>query len=684
MLDFLHRPGWLRAAALLVAASVVACVEWLAPGVPRSIEATAGDFFWRLGAAERSERRFLIVDIDERSLSAVGAWPWPRATVADLINALGRAGAGVVVLDIVFPDARPGDAELAAAWRSNPVVPGQIFSLDPAVQPRVGEVAGAVEGPCAPDIPRSHGSIGNATGLLVSGTVTGHLTPILDGDGVVRRVPALVCHGGRAYPALILAALSRMAAAGPGGNHAPDWRLVAAGRGAAALFGPPARIESHRLPGLSLPVDGTASIRVPYRLARGSFASISAADVLSGRFEASLVRGAIVLVGATAFGIGDTIATPLVPVASGLEVHAQLLAAVLDRRVPYEPRGVMMLHVAAMLASSLLLLAGLRGRVPARRLPIAGGVIALAVAGSAAWLLVGVDLWYPWAPVALFALIASSALATAEHALAGAQRDRVSAHLAAYLPRAMADRLMAMDPTGTLDIARRDISVLVADIRNFSAFAAQRPPEETAALLHAFATIAVEVVERHGGVVENFVGDSVVATWNAHGDCPDHARRALQAARELIAATWPWLASVKLPPGEGPLQPLAVGVGVESGPSIVGSYGPSRRRANAALGEPVSVAWRLQQMTEDLSIPLLIGPQLAKAIPAQEMQPLGEYLLAGMSRHYAIYAPADWTRLLPTEARWQAAPAPAPPGDDAGALRRVPPAGLQVRPEPGV
>jgi len=530
-------------------------------------------------------------------------------------------------------------------------------------------------------VPNSFGYIGNAPELAAVSTVVGHLSPLLDSDGVVRRVPALVCHEWQAYPALAFAAFSGIAPRqGTVAEQPPDWTLVAHARaGLAALFGPHAYVESTRLAGLSAAADRNGSVRVPYRLGRGSFASVSAADVLSGRVETSLVKGAIVLVGATAFGIGDTIATPLAAVASGLEVHAQLIAGLLDRRIPYEPRGVLVLQAAAGLAIVLVLLACVRGQMPARRLPLAGAALALAACAAAAWLVLRADLWVPWVPVALFALLASTALATAEHAFARAQRERLSAHLSAYLPRAMADRLTAKDPSGLLDIARRDISVLVADIRNFSAFAAQRPPEETAALLHAFASIAVEVVERHGGVVENVVGDAVVATWNAHGDCADHPARALDAARELIIATAPWLATVKVPPGEGPLQPLAIGVGVESGPAIVGSYGPSRRRAHAALGEPVSVACRLQQMTEELSIPLLIGPQLAKGIPADRLLTLGEFLLPGLSRHYALFAPVDWPRLLPAVARWQPGPERPGPADDPVVPPTLPLSGLQVR-----
>lgn len=679
-------PHVLRLGAVLVAALLVIAVEMLGSEVPRAVEAVSGDFIWRAGAVDEPERRVVVVDIDEASLARVGAWPWPRDASARLAVALQRAGAAVVVFDIVFADAMPGDEALADAWRGVPVVGGQIFSLDPAVRPAVGVVAGATaDAACPPFAPVSQGYIANASSLMAAAPAVGHLTPVVERDGVVRRVPALVCHEGRAYPALPLAALWRAAQPGAGAG-APDWMVQPrAVDNDGAFWRPHARLVSASLPGVSVPVDESGAVRVPYRLQREAFTAVSAADVLAGTADAGVFRGAVVLVGATAFGIGDTVATPLAAVASGLEVHAQLLVGLLDHRLPYTPRAAPALQFGAALAVLAVLLAALRRGAPAKRLPLAGAALAAACFAGAAWALLAADLWLPWAPVAAFALLAAAGLATVELALARAQRERLSAHLGAYLPQAMARRLMASDPSGRLEMARREVGVLVADIRNFSAFAAHRPPEETAALLHAYCSIAVDVVEQHGGVVENVVGDAVLAVWNAYGDCPDHPARALAAASELLRATAPLLNGVRMPLEEGLVQPLALGIGLEAGDAIVGSFGPSRRRAHAALGEPVSVASRLQHMTQDLSIPILVGPRLAVKLPAEATEPLGDYLLEGLSRHYALHAPVAWEQLLPTAQVWSTLPGAL--GTDAARFDTRPPypsgAGSSPRLQPG-
>jgi adenylate cyclase len=171
-------------------------------------------------------------------------------------------------------------------------------------------------------------------------------------------------------------------------------------------------------------------------------------------------------------------------------------------------------------------------------------------------------------------------------------------------------------------------------------------------LLHAYCCIAVDVVEQHGGVVENVIGDSVLAVWNAYSECNDHSIQAMAAAQELLRSTRQLLQGSQPATESSPVQPLALGVGLETGSAIVGSFGPARRRAHAALGEPVSVATRIQQMTLDLSMPILVGPKLAAFLPPESTEPLGEYLLEGLSRHYGLFAPVAWAELVPTDPNW--------------------------------
>ena len=642
-------PWWLRVAAIVLAAACMFAVNALAPSLSRSVEERAGDMLWRLGVdfgvddgetalADGRERRFVVVDIDEASLAKLGPWPWPRTRLAELSRRIAALGAGTQVYDVAFPESRPGDSVLAAEFARHPVVLAQIFSLDPVSPAGAGRLQGALktgEPVCGAPLPQAVGFIGNTPALTsVEGIAAGHVTPRIAVDGTVRHLPALVCYQGRAYPALGLAALVKSAGVEPAWKLSPgsgwfdaDWRLT------------------HRaLPGISVPLDGNGDVRLSYQLPRRAFVSVSAADVLSGQAPAELFKGAWVLVGATAFGIGDAVPTPLGGAVGGVEVHAQFISALLDGRLPHTPRaaGVLLLLLGIAGAAGLLLVAR-SVRMPVLGLPLAGVMLAALLFGFDAYLMLARHLWLGWASTAAFYVLAGVLLAAGEHARARFQRARLYDNLASYLPAPVAAEIAYRESSGSIDAQRREITVLFADIRNFSAYCEGRPPEEAAALLHAFFAIAARVVEAHGGLVEEFTGDAVMAVWNAPHDCPDHTARALAAGRELQTQAGQLFVQ---PPPPG-LEPLALGIGIETGRALVGFFGPARRRTHAALGETVTVASRLQGLTADLAQPILLGEGAAAHLAAGEVTSLGSFLLEGLRRSHLVYAPAMGCNVIP-------------------------------------
>ena len=630
-------PWWLRAAAVLVAALCVLVIETLAPGLPRNLEERAGDMLWQAsagnaGPADAQERRVIVVDIDEASLAKLGPWPWPRERLAELSRRLASLGAGTQVYDVVLPESRPGDAALAAEFARHSVVLAQIFSLDPEAPAAAGQLQGALKigaPACGAPLAQAIGFIGNAPALAsVSGIAAGHLTPRIAGDGAVRRLPALICYQGRAYPALGLAALLKAAGAEPAWTLAPG----------SGWFDPDWRLTHPALPGIAVPLDDNGDVRLSFQLPRRAFVSVSAADVLSGEAPADLFRGAWVLVGATAFGIGDAVPTPLGGAVGGVEVHAQFISALLDGRLPHTPRAALALLLLAALAGAAVLLLTVRSvRMPTLGVPLAGALLAAVLFGLDAWLLLGRHLWLGWAAPAAFFLLAGVLLAAGEHARVRFQRERLYDNLASYLPAPVAAEIAFREPSGVIEAQRREITVLFADIRNFSAYCEGRPPEEAAALLHAFFTAATRIVEAHAGLVEEFTGDAVMAVWNAPHDCPDHTARALAAARELQAQA-DQLFVQPPPPG---LAPLALGIGIETGNALVGFFGPARRRPHAALGETVTIASRLQGLTADLAQPILIGEGAAAHLAADAVTSLGSFLLEGLRRPRLVYAPVS-------------------------------------------
>lgn len=619
------------AAALAVAGLAWAAQAWFAPGWLVDLEARSGDVVWRLGAQHKDERRLIIVDIDEKSLREVGPWPWPRATQARLVQELARLGAGQQVFDIVFTDPREGDDALAAAVRQHAPVLAQVFALEQGGEPSVGQLGGALDWPACPQpFSEARGYLANAP--VLRSPYVGHITPRLDADGLVRQVPAVICHEGKSYPALSITALMRATS---------DHGLVL--QKGASWTDPAWLLTGKNLPVGAIPLDERGDMRVPWRLHPRSFISISASDVLAGRVPGGLLHKAWALVGSTAFGLNDTVATPFGAASSGLQVHAQLLAGLIEARPPFTPRYAPWYQGLAALAGVLLLaaLGGEGRRFPVYLIPLA----ALAWAGllwtAHALALDRASLWLGWAGPAFFVLVAGMALGILQHAKSRIDRDRLYTHLSSYLPAPVAAALASQSPSSAIKASTNQVSVMFADIRNFSAYCEARPPEEAAAVLHAFFSRATEVVESEGGVIEAFQGDAILAVWNGDpqpgssgAEATDHAQRALRAAVKLNAA----IQGVLPDPAPAGLEPLALGIGVETGPAMAGSFGLASRRTHMVLGRTVTIASRLVEMTADLAHPILVGEGLAAHVGAKGLESLGTFLLDGMRVPHHIYA----------------------------------------------
>ena len=271
------------------------------------------------------------------------------------------------------------------------------------------------------------------------------------------------------------------------------------------------------------------------------------------------------------------------------------------------------------------------------------------------WLAHGVLLsqaavWVGWVMPVLFIILTGMFMSILAHAKSRLDRDRLYTHLSSYLPAPVAASLALQPPSGAIKASTLQVSVMFADIRNFSAYCEARPPEEAAAVLHAFFSAATKVVEAQGGVIEAFQGDAVIAVWNANLDAvPNqstrtggndsraprtHAQQALQAAVNLQAAVQDILPD----PAPAGLEPLSLGIGVETGPAMAGSFGLASRRTHMVMGRTVTIASRLVEMTADLSHPILVGEGLAGQIGGVGLESMGTFLLDGMRVPHHVYA----------------------------------------------
>lgn len=608
------------------AASIALVLWWLVSlgflPTLQAIEEHTADWAWRIQASDTRERRIILVDIDEPSLNQLGPWPWPRQQMADLSNRLAAEGAALQIFDIIFSAATPQDAQLVASLQKNHAILSQVFAFEPNTQASSGQPAAALPwAACPANLPVAQGFIANNAAF--AGLPMGHITPLIEPDGAVRRQPALICHQGKVYPALFIAAMTQALATPPvtlkagSGLLSPDWQLM----------GP-----SFDKAGIAL--DSRGQVRIPWTLQPDAFISLSAVDVLRGRIPQQLLDNAWVIVGSSALGLNDRIASPFSGNSAGLLVHAQLLRGALESAIPVEPRHANIYAVLTAVLGALALAA--LGRL--RQKPVF--ILALATLALAVflWFVKGVlltryGLWFEWVSPTLYLLLFALSLSLLEFARNRTERDRLYTHLASYLPRPVAEALARQDPTDAIDATRRNITVLFADIRNFSAYCETHPPEEATAVLHAFFSMVTRIVEQHGGLVEYFQGDAVLAVWGSDSDSPA-PEKALSAAHAIYKQS----RGLFPPPKPSELAPLELGIGLETGQATVGSFGLARRRTHLAIGHPVTAAARLQEMTAELAHPILIGEGMAASLGSHQLVSQGMFLLEGLKNPSHIYA----------------------------------------------
>ena len=588
------------------------------------------DRYQRATQKSAPETRVVVIDIDETSLAALGRWPWPRTRLADLVRTLfDDYGAAGVAIDMMLPEPadREGDAALARLARDKPFVLAQAFDFGERSQPlKVGVPAAGFAGRRAPDgleWPRATGFIANHAGLAQA-PCAGHVSFRPDADGVIRRIPPLVRWQERDYT-LLAVALLRCASRS---QSQPD-ALALGWRRFAIAAAPELR--------LALPVDHDGEYAIPFRYSSDAFSVIPAVEIIEHVAPRELLGNALVLVGSSSLGLADFVATPLAPVVPGVMVQAQIVASLLDS-IAAEPAAPPLggalpwIWIAASIA--LLALLVMRAQV----LATLGLLFVLAVG----WLVI-VFMWYPpaLAQPALAPFIAYAVIlvvgAPLEWYFAQEAGRRLYDAFKDYVPPAVLEELVAHSHTDALAIQRREITVLFADIEDYTALGESLPPERFAALTQEVLEALTRTVHDSGGTLDKYMGDALMAFWGAPLPVADHADRALDAALDMHRT----LRELNQSLSARGLPPVRVHIGVNTGEAVVGDLGTRFRRAYTAIGDCVNLSARLQALAREQDRPLLVGAATARGSRRHRLISAGSFMLRGRVREEAIFEAED-------------------------------------------
>ncbi|MCB9475439.1 MAG: adenylate/guanylate cyclase domain-containing protein [Deltaproteobacteria bacterium] len=617
-----------RLAAAVAVAALISTVTFLfVEFSPRSflkqIELRTIDWRFAVRGPEAPTGDVVIVALDQDSMRQIGRWPWPRSILARLIEALNAGEPRAIVLDIAFYAPQDPtyladgskvdeDAALARAFaRAKTLVSGYFLLFDSSGVARQGgitpeEAARRLEPSRMQSVMEDADGRGrqmllqaataevNIEALTDAAPLSGYFNVVPDEDGVVRRQPLVVRLGDGIFESLEMTAV---AAVSPNVAGGPTLALDADGARSLSL-------------GRRIELDERGRLAINYRGPAGTFPHLSAAGVLDGSLDAAKWRDKLVLVGATAPAIGDTVSTPFQRQAyPGVEVHANVIDNLL--------RGDGLVRAPEHVAYDFLLMLvciGVVGLVIVRARPV-WSILAFAAAVVVIFSIVFYAFFHlRWllglvAPLTGVTVVFGVGIAT-RLVLEYRVRQRIKDAFAHYLPPEIVDRI-AGDPT-QVGLAGEIIegTVLFGDIVGFTKISAEMDPARVVRMLNLVMSAVSEVIFKHGGTLDKFIGDAVMAIWGAPLPDPSHAEHACACALEIQEALDRVGEELRREGFDG----VAMALGLSSGPMIAGDMGSTRRFDYTVVGAAVNAGQRVEALNRKLGTRILVAEKTRQLV----------------------------------------------------------------------
>ena len=624
---FARRFGYARLVclALLIGLAALRIAD---PAPIEELRVRTFDAFQAIEPRKKTARPVTIVDIDEKSLAKLGQWPWPRTRIADLVTNLTKLGAVVIAFDIVFaepdrlnPDAAAdtfrnldeetraklralpsNDQIFADAMRRSRVVLGEsglpyVISEYDNTLPVTGlAMLGEAPQPFMLDFP---GLLRNVHVLEQAAAGRGLFTIKPERDGIVRRVPMIMQAQGATMPSLSFEMLR-----------------VATGTDTIFIKSDKAGIKSVAVKGFEIPTDRNGQLWVHFARHDPSI-YVSAVDVLEGHVAPEMIARKLVLIGTSAVGLNDIKTTPVDPAMPGVEIHAQVLESALTRAVLSQPTYGIAVEFCAALVLGILVIAFA---------PLFGPITLVAVGALFASLLVGTS-WYFYTQHRLlidftYPLLSTTAiyltLIFTSFVREQAQRRQIRSAFGQYLSPALVEQLAQAPEKLVLGGEEREMTIMFSDVRGFTTISEsfKHDPQGLTKLMNRFLTPLTNAILARKGTIDKYMGDAIMAFWNAPLDDKEHQLNACEAALDMLERidALNEVREVEAKEGGHPYIPINVGVGLNTGTCVVGNMGSDLRFDYSVLGDSVNLASRLEGQSKEYGFPIIVGSKTALAV----------------------------------------------------------------------
>jgi len=584
------------------------------PQLPESFDSNLRDTLFKIRGEIPNNETVFIIDIDEKSLQTLGQWPWSRDKISKILENLTNAGIGLIAFDVVFAeedrtsphkifnqynvkmDNVPNYDEIfAKTVASTPTILGYQFELEKDNE-HVSKDAPSIpaifvernKNPEQNYLITATGSILNIPIVQDNAYSSGFFNNIPDESGIIRSVPLIISYDDAIYPSLALEVLRIIT----------DTKRV-------DINYDPYGVKNVKLNNITIPTDRHGRILVNFRGKEKNFKYISALDIYNDKFDKEYIEGKVGLVGTSAAGLLDLRATPFESVYPGVEVHANVIDNIITGDFIYKASWIDGANLAIIFALSIVVMLAITF-TPFWYNP----VITMIFLGTT---LYGVyyalfteglvfNIFYP-----LVTIVAAAVIATLlDYFFEIKQEEAIKKKFASKVSKEVMDSLLLDPDNSTFSATQKEITVFFSDVRNFTNIS-ESMPNATVLIefLNEYMDPMTDIIIKEKGTVDKFIGDAIMAYWNAPGNVPDHAERAVVATlnqlhlidelNKKVRQDPRFENTVKMSDKMG-VDPIEIGIGLNTGVAVAGEMGSSQRSDYTVIGDPVNLGARLESL----------------------------------------------------------------------------------------
>ena len=577
----------------------------------QSLDNRIRDFYFKFRGPQKASENVVIIDIDEKSIKELGQWPWERDKFAQVLTNLSDAGAGIIGLDIVFSEAdKTSPRKFASKWNLNgsnlpdydkilaqtvadtPTILGYVFDFDTNDNsndaPQIPAIFVEKHNNYGEFLPQAKGVLPNLEIIQNAGYSSGYMNNIPDETGIIRSVPLMIKYDDIVYPSLAF-----------------EMFRIASNANKIVLSYSPAGLESVLLGDLEIQSDRFARLYLNFRGPFKSYQYISIADIYNKQFNKEDVEGKFILIGTSAYGLMDLRSTPMDSVIAGVEIHANLIDNLLNNDMLSRPSWSELADIAIII-SILFITIFIFSRVSFLSLIVLYTLSFVAILYLNYYLLFSqfliLNSIFP-----IFAMIISLiSILGVNYVFEFRQKEMVKSKFASKVSASVMEDILQNPDSDTLDGAEREITVFFSDVRGFTNISeAMGDAKSLIKFMNEIMEPMTEIIIEEDGTVDKYIGDAIMAYWNAPLDVKNHADKAvvaslrqlhtLQSLNEKLRKN-PEFDNVIKMSDRANVPIVDIGIGLNSGVAIVGEMGSTKRSDYTVIGDPINLGARLESL----------------------------------------------------------------------------------------